>query len=90
MQKAWSKDQAMQQRRVYKPNQTWRSVQEAWGKSHSRSTVTAFGSEFEMTTATQTLPNQCASRAVLREGPGGSSVPGELTIPILCQEIIEV
>ncbi len=48
---------------------------------------TAFGSEYEMTTATQTLPNQRdASNAV--RGVEGSSVPGEVTI--MCQEIEEV
>eukprot|EP00985_Skeletonema_marinoi_P008050 scaffold3586_cov115-Skeletonema_marinoi.AAC.6 len=48
---------------------------------------TAFGSEFEQTTATQTLPNQRASRAAAR-GQGGSIVPGEVTIP--CREFAEV
>eukprot|EP00984_Skeletonema_dohrnii_P009875 scaffold3800_cov87-Skeletonema_dohrnii-CCMP3373.AAC.7 len=77
----------MQQRQMYKPSPAWRSVLEAWGKSHSISTATAFGSEFEMTYATQTLLNQCASRDCLkREGPGGSSVPGELTIPTLSKK----
>ena len=47
---------------------------------------TAFGSEFDKTTAT--LPNQrTSSRAAVR-GQEGSSVPGEVTI--LCREIVEV
>ncbi len=40
-----------------------------------------------MTTATQTLPNQPDSSAVIGGGEG-SSVPGEVTI--ICQEIVEV
>ena len=48
---------------------------------------TAFGSEYEMTTATQTPINKRASRSALRESEGGS-VPKEVTI--LCQEIVEV
>ncbi len=48
---------------------------------------TAFGSEFETTTATQTLPNQRDSSAATN-GVEGSSVPGEVTI--MCQEIVEV
>ena len=49
---------------------------------------TAFGSEYEMTTATQTSPNQrTSSRVVVREGQERSSVPEEVTI---CQEIVEV
>jgi hypothetical protein len=48
---------------------------------------TAFGSEYERTTATQTLPNHRASRAAVREQQG-RSVPEEVTI--LCQEIVEV
>ena len=47
---------------------------------------TAFGSEFELTTATQTTPYR-ASRAAAR-GQEESTVPGEVTI--LCQEIVEV
>ena len=55
--------------------------------AHDQST--AFGSEYDETTTTQTLPNQHASRATVREvQQGGSSVPGEVTI--LCQEIVEV
>jgi len=55
--------------------------------THDQST--AFGSEFERTTATQLLPNQRALRDTVREvQQGGSSVPGEVTI--LCQEIVEV
>eukprot|EP00985_Skeletonema_marinoi_P022638 scaffold14563_cov71-Skeletonema_marinoi.AAC.3 len=42
------------------------------------------GSEFEMAAATQTLPNQGASRAAMI----GSNVPRE--VAILCQEIVEV
>ena len=49
---------------------------------------TVFGSKFDMTTATLTLPNQRASRSTSREGQGGDSVPGE--VAILCQEIVEV
>ena len=45
---------------------------------------TAFGSEFEKTTATQT---HRASRAAIG-GQEESSVPGEVTI--LCEEIVEV
>ena len=48
---------------------------------------TAFRSEYERTTATQTLPNQRTSRSSLSES-GRRSVPGEVTI--LCQEIVEV
>ena len=49
---------------------------------------TAFGSEYEMTPATQTSPNQrTSSRVVVREGQERSSVPEEVTI---CQEIVEV
>ena len=49
---------------------------------------TAFGSKLDMTTATQTLPNQHASRSTAREGQEGDSVPVEVSI--LCQEIVEV
>ena len=52
-------------------------------KTHDEST--AFGSELELTTATQS--HHRASRAAIR-GQGGSNVPGEVTI--LCQEIVEV
>ena len=48
---------------------------------------TAFGSEYEKTTATKTLPNQRASRSSLRESER-ISVPEEVTI--LCQETAEV
>jgi len=58
----------------------------AYRSTHDEST--AFGSEFDMTTATQTIPNHRAPRAAVREGKEGSSVPGEVTI--LCQEIVEV
>ena len=49
---------------------------------------TAFGSEFEKTTATATLslPNEFASRPPII-GQGGS-VPDE--VAIVCQEIVEV
>jgi len=60
-----------------------------WRHGANRNThdeSTAFGSEFEMTTATQTLPNQRASRVANRGE--GSSVPEE--VAILCQEIVEV
>jgi len=56
-------------------------------KIHTQDQSTAFESEFEQTTATQTLPNQRASRAAAR-GQGGSIVPGEVTIP--CREFVEV
>ena len=46
------------------------------------------GSEFEMAAATQTLPNQGASRAAMIDGQVGSNVPRE--VAILCQEIVEV
>ena len=62
-----------------------------WRHGANRNThdeSTAFGSEFDMTTASKTLPNQRASRAAVREGHERSSVPGEVTI--LCQEIVEV
>eukprot|EP00984_Skeletonema_dohrnii_P025198 scaffold14311_cov150-Skeletonema_dohrnii-CCMP3373.AAC.5 len=51
---------------------------------------TAFGSEFDITTETQSIPTQRASRATVREGHESerSSVPGE--VAILCQEIVEV
>ena len=49
---------------------------------------TAFGSEFDKTTATLTLPIERASRPAVRGRQDGSSVPGEVTI--LCQEIVEV
>jgi len=39
-------------------------------KSNTNDQSTAFGSEYEMTTATQTLPNQRASGAAVREGQG--------------------
>jgi hypothetical protein len=58
----------------------------AYRNTHDESTV--FGSEYEKTTATQTLPNHRASRAAIRGGQEGISVPGEVTI--LCQEIVEV
>ena len=48
---------------------------------------TAFGSEFEMTTATQTLPSQRASRAAVR-GQEDSSVPGEVSV--FSREIVQV
>ena len=48
---------------------------------------TAFGSEFEMTTATQSQPNERASEPFIT-GRGGESVPGEVSI--LCREIYEV
>eukprot|EP00984_Skeletonema_dohrnii_P010927 scaffold4300_cov116-Skeletonema_dohrnii-CCMP3373.AAC.6 len=50
--------------------------------------IAAFGSEFEMAAATQTLPNQGASRAAMIDGQVGSNVPRE--VAILCQEIVEV
>lgn len=53
--------------------------------THNEST--AFGSEFEKTTATRTSPNQRAPRAAAREGQEGSRVPQE--VAILCQDIIE-
>ena len=58
----------------------------SYRNTHDEST--AFGSEFEMTTATQTLPNQSVSRVAVREGQERSGVPGE--VAILCQEIVEV
>ena len=48
---------------------------------------TAFGSEFEQTTATRSHPNDRASEPSVR-GRDGESVPGE--VAILCQEIYEV
>ena len=48
---------------------------------------TAFGSEYERTTATQSLPNQRTSRSSLSES-GRRIVPEEVTI--LCREIVEV
>ncbi len=48
---------------------------------------TAFGSEYENTTATQKLPNQNSSRSTRRESER-ISVPEEVTI--LCQETAEV
>ena len=48
---------------------------------------TAFGSEFERTTAAETQTNQGASEAASR-GSERRSVPEEVTI--LCQEIVEV
>ena len=48
---------------------------------------TAFGSEYEKTTATQTSTNKCASGSAPR-GLERGSVPEEVTI--LCQEIVEV
>ncbi|KAK1736803.1 hypothetical protein QTG54_012248 [Skeletonema marinoi] len=53
--------------------------------THNEST--AFGSEFEKTTATRTSPNQRAPRAAAREGQEGSRVFQE--VAILCQDIIE-
>jgi len=58
----------------------------AYRNTHDGST--AFGSEYEMTTATQTPPNQRASRDATRGGEKETRVPGEVTI--LCQEIVEV
>ena len=50
---------------------------------------TAFGgSEFELTTATQTRSNRRASRVVMRGQEESTSVPEEVTI--FCQEIVEV
>jgi len=57
----------------------------AYRNTHYEST--AFGSEYDKTTATQTQPNQRAFRAAIR-GQEGISVPEEVTI--LCQEIVEV
>ena len=48
---------------------------------------TAFGPEFETTTA-RSPPNQRASRSTGREGQVGDNVPVE--VAILCQEILEV
>ena len=48
---------------------------------------TAFGSELELTTATQTIGHRRASRAAVR-GQEENDVPGEVTI--LCEEIVEV
>ena len=48
---------------------------------------TAFGSEFELTNATQTISHHRASRAAVR-GLEERTVPGEVTI--LCEEIVEV
>ncbi len=56
----------------------------AYGNAQGESTV--FGSEYENTTATQTLPNHRASRSTLRVPE--RSVPEEVTI--LCQETAEV
>ena len=87
MLKAWCKEETMQQQGwVHESSQAWVSVQKAWIISqYTRST--AFGSEYEKTTITQTQPKQHASRAVIK-GQEGSSVPGEVTIPF--QEIVEV
>ena len=49
---------------------------------------TAFGSEYENTTATQTLPNQRASSRSSLSESGRRIVPEEVTI--LCREIVEV
>ena len=51
---------------------------------------TAFGSEFDMTTATQILTNQHASRATGSEGQEASRIPKEQELAIRCQEIVEV
>ena len=62
-----------------------------WRHGASRNThetSTVFGSEFEITTATKTLPNQTVSRVAVREGQEGSGIPRE--VAILCQEIVEV
>ena len=58
----------------------------AYRNTHDEST--AFGSEYEETTAAQTLPNQPVSRAVVRGRGRRRSVPGEVTI--VCQEIVKV
>ncbi len=49
---------------------------------------TAFGSEFDKTTATLTVANHQRTRSLFSMTRGGSSVPEEVTI--LCQEIVEV
>ena len=87
MYQAWCKEETMQQQGwVHESSQAWGSVQKAWIISqYTRST--AFGSEYEKTTVTQTQPKQHASRAVIK-GQEGSSVPGEVTIPF--QDIVEV
>ena len=64
-----------------------------WRHGANRNTYdesTAIGSEFDKTTATQTVPNERASRAAVRGRQDGSSVsvPGEVII--LCGEIVEV
>ena len=47
---------------------------------------TAFGSEFELNTATQSQPNHASRRPAIIAQRGGS-IPGEVAI---CQEIYEV
>ena len=63
-------------------------MSEAWGISEDTDESTAFGSEFDMTTATQILSNQRASRVAARERQEGSSITEE--VAILCREIVEV
>ena len=48
---------------------------------------TAFGSELQLTTTTQTISHHRSSRAAIR-GQEGSAVPEEVTI--VCEEIVEV
>ena len=50
--------------------------------------ISAFGSEYGETTATQSIPNQRTSRVAARERQEGSSIPEE--VAILCREIVEV
>jgi len=57
----------------------------AYRNTHDAST--AFGSEYEKTTATLTQTNQPDSRAANR-GQEGICIPEEVTI--LCQQIVEV
>ena len=70
-------------------NKAWKGGV-CWRHGANRNTQdesTAFGSEFEMTTATQTISLHRASRAAIR-GQEGSRVPDEVTV--LCEEIVEV
>ena len=83
MLEAWSEGQTMQQRQMYKPSKARWSVPEARAYHNIQEESTAFGSEYEMTTVTQTLPNQHDAVRGVEE----SSVPGEVII--MCQEIEE-
>ena len=57
------------------------------GAYRTQDESTAFGSELEKTTATQTISHHGTSRAAVR-GQEESAVPEEVTI--ICEEIVEV